>query len=125
MELINDASVSHPETWSESADALEGYLEPGEQIRVSVSALVRVGFQFFDRCELVLTDRQLIVLKPSWPWGFRYEQGMLRSECLVSKYKERVDGSQLLVVSTDDGDVCFFVPRRSKDGGVAILEALR
>jgi hypothetical protein len=114
-----------PETWSRADEALDGHLDPDESVLTSIGALVRVALQFFDRCELVLTDRQLVVLKPQWPWGYRFERGMPRSMCAVVRHKQRIDGSQLLVVRFLDEDMCFYIPRRSRDGGVAILEALR
>ncbi len=119
------SSGVQPETWSPAEEALQGHLEEGEAVMVSVGAMLRVALQFFDRCELVLTDRRLIVLKPSWPWGFKFEQEFHRSACSVRRHRQRLDGSQLLVVHADDEDICFYIPRRARDGGVAILEALR
>ena len=73
----------------------------------------------------VLTDRRLIVLKPSWPWGFRFEADYPREACRITKVKPRVDGSTLVVIGHAGEDLCFYVPRRSRDGGIAIMEALR
>jgi len=126
LESADAIEEMQPETWSEADEALDGQLAPGEVVLMSVGALIRTSLQFFDRCEVVLTDRQVILLKPSWPWGYRYDSGHLRTDCKVKKYKQRVDGSQLLVVDAGEGqDLCFYVPRRSRDGGVAILEALK
>ncbi len=126
QDLVQDRlSGVQPETWSPAEEALQGHLEDGEAVLISVGAMLRVALQFFDRCELVLTDRRLIVLKPSWPWGFKFERDFARSACSVRRHKKRVDGSQLLVVHVDGDDICFYVPRRSRDGGVTILEALR
>ena len=113
------------ETWSRAEEALEGHLASGEKILLTVGVLQRMALQFFDRCELVLTDRSLIVLKPSWPWGYRFERSLARAECSVFKHKQRVDGSALLVIRCGGEDLGFFVPRRSRDAGIAILEALR
>lgn len=114
-----------PDTWSGSSEALEGHLAPDEQVLTSIGALARISAAFFDRCEIVLTDRQVIVLKPSWPWGFRYDRSFARADASVKRYKARVDGSQLLVIAVGDEDLCFYVPRKAREGGLDIVEALQ
>lgn len=121
----DDGMEAASETWRRAGEALMGHLEDGEQVLAAAGVLERVALQFFDRCELVLTDRSVVILKPSWPWGYRFERSMPRSECTVSREKQRFDGSFLIVIRYGDEDLAFFVPRRSRDEGLGILEELR
>lgn len=121
----DDDMEAASETWRRAEEALDGHLATGEKVLLTVGVLERVALQFFDRCELVLTDRSLIVLKPSWPWGYRFERSLARAECSIFRHKQRFDGSALLVIRCGGEDLGFFVPRRSRDAGIAILEALR
>ena len=125
MELAETTPDVRSDDWSETLEALDGHLQEGEQLESTAGTLQRVALQFFDRCQLVLTDRRLIVLKPSWPWGFRFEADYPREACRITKVKPRVDGSTLVVIGHAGEDLCFYVPRRSRDGGIAIMEALR
>ena len=129
MELAQESDGAladdRPETWSGSSEALEGHIALDEQVITSVGALARISSAFFDRCEIVLTDRQVIILKPSWPWGLRFDRGFARSDASVKRYKSRVDGSQLLVIAVGDEDLCFYISRKARDGGFEIVDALQ
>lgn len=94
------------------SDALSGTLYPGEQVEVSAEALVRVALQFFHRGAVYLTNRRLLIMKPAWPWGFKLDASYDRADLRVVKLKQKVDGSQLLIIKHPTGVECLFFARR-------------
>ncbi len=106
--------------------ALADELEPGERVVVAADALLRVALQLFHRCGVALTDRRLILLKPSWPWGYKLDRAMSLEGCFLVNEKDRFDGSRLMVLKHRDVDgiIGLYFGRRWRDHSDAIVGAL-
>ncbi len=100
-------------------------LEPGERRVAFADVLVRVVLQLFERSALVLTDRRLIVLSPAWPWGYKVDAAMDRAGCRLERYKERFDGSRLMIVRNDDRNLCAYFGRSWQKEADMIRDELR
>lgn len=87
-------------------------------------ALVKVVMQLFNRCALVLTDRRLILMTPSWPRGYKAEGSFPRSSCTILKTKRRFDGSTLIVISHGAGVTCLYLSRPWSSQAEVIIGAL-
>lgn len=106
------------------AEVIAGHLESGEEIEIESDVLLRVAGQFLTRCRLALTDRQLILLKQAWPWGYKVSAVHQRASCSVSGHKERFDGSQLLAIQDGDEKIALYFGRRWSDNATRLREAL-
>jgi len=53
---------------------------------------------FFEKSYAAITDRQLLILKRTWPWGWKVSSAHRRSACSLHASKVRIDGSILLIV---------------------------
>lgn len=105
-------------------DAVTANLLPGERVEVSTEALARVALQFFHRCSVILTDRRLLILKPAWPWGYKLDAAVDRSECSVTRRKRKVDGSNLLIIEHPGEVECLFLSRKWGLHADALVEGL-
>ncbi len=74
------------------------HLGPGEHIEVAAEALRNLALGFFEKSYVAMTDRQLLILKPAWPWGWKVSSAHRRSACSLHASKVRIDGSILLIV---------------------------
>lgn len=91
------------------------YLAPGEGVVAFADGLVRETGITFDKCKIVLTRYRLIIIKQGWPWGYKVDRTLPRSECRVLKDKERFDGSELLIIEHDSGPVCLYFGRHDRE----------
>ncbi len=91
--------------------AVGGTLQPGEQIVAFAEGLMKVVLQLFNKCAVVLTDRRLIMLSPSWPWGYRIDGSLPRSQCAIMNLKRKFDGSSLLILKHPGGVTCLYFSR--------------
>ncbi|MEX0832537.1 MAG: hypothetical protein WD276_01480 [Actinomycetota bacterium] len=105
-------------------DAIADLLEPGENVDVFADALVRSALHLFERCKVAVTDRRVIIMKQSWPWGYKAEGSHPRSKCSILKFKQRLDASQLLILRHDEGVTGLYFSRRWRNQAVAFRDAL-
>jgi len=91
------------------------YLAPGEGVVAFADGLVRENGITFDKCKIVLTRYRLIIIKQGWPWGYKVDRTLPRSECRVLKDKARFDGSELLVIEHASGPVCLYFGRHERE----------
>lgn len=94
---------------SSSAEALiTQATAPGEQVFLSVECLRRIGNQGFERTILAVTDRQLLEIRPIFPWGYELHAVHPRDACRVVNGKQRPDGSRLLILRHESGPLCLY-----------------
>jgi CheY-like chemotaxis protein len=105
-------------------EAMKANLFSGESVELSAEALSRVTLQFFHRCQVYLTDRRLVLLKPAWPWGFKLAASHQRADCVVRTVKHKVDGSSLMVIQHPAGVECLYFSRKWREQADAIVAAL-
>ena len=113
-----------PEAHSSLDKAITEALEPGEQVIAFAEALVKVVMQLFNRCAIVLTDRRVILMAPSWPRGYKAEGSFPRSSCVILKTKQRFDGSTLLIIGHGAGVTCLYLSRPWQAQANVIVNAL-
>ena len=102
------------------------HLAPGEGVVAYSEGLIKEGGITFDKCKVVLTRYRLIIIKHGWPWGYKVDKTYPRESCSVIRHKERVDGSQLLIVHDDEtnNDLCLYFGRADRDESEAIRKSL-
>jgi hypothetical protein len=113
-----------PEAHASLDKAITEALEPGEQVIAFAEALVKVVMQLFNRCAIVLTDRRVILMAPSWPRGYKAEGSFPRSSCVILKTKQRFDGSTLLIIGHGAGVTCLYLSRPWQAQAEIIVKAL-
>ncbi|MEX0991111.1 MAG: response regulator [Actinomycetota bacterium] len=119
------ASVDRGAVRRNSPEAvIADHLETGEHIEVAAEALRNLALGFFEKSYVALTDRQLLILKPAWPWGWKVSSAHRRSACTLRRHKERVDGSLLLVVRNGTDLIGLYFGPGHKDQGSSIQRAL-
>jgi len=123
--MTDDAHAAGGPGEQESVDqAVAQMLQPGETVEVTADALIRVVLQFFHRCRVVLTDRRVMILKQAWPWGYKVNAIYDRAGCGIVKYKQRVDGSQLIIIRHTQDVLCLYFHRRWREQAARIKDAL-
>jgi hypothetical protein len=107
--------------------SISEHLAPGEGVVAYCDALVKEGAVIFDKCKVVLTRYRLIVIKHGWPWGYKVDKTYPRETCSVFKHKERLDGSQLVVVkeASTEHPLCLYFGRHEKDEAEIIRAELQ
>ncbi len=121
----DQASVDRGAVRRNSPEAvIADHLETGEHIEVAADALRNLALGFFEKSYVALTDRQLLILKPAWPWGWKVSSAHRRSACTLRRHKERVDGSLLLVVRDGTDLIGLYFGPGHRDAGASIRRAL-
>jgi hypothetical protein len=64
----------------------------------------------FDKAVVVLTDRRLLIVSPSFT-GHELTQTHLSSGCGVLNSKERFDGSRIVAIRHESGNLCLYFAR--------------
>lgn len=109
---------------TESQGDFTEVLGDGERVVVAVEGLVRESGVIFDKCKIVLTEDRLVVLKHGWPWGYKIDRSIPRTECAVQNHKERFDGSQLVLVQHPQGVLCLYFGRGDTTAAVTFRAEL-
>jgi len=92
---------------NEFHDSISSHMERGERVHAFAHALVKVEGTRFDECEVVLTDRRLLVLDHREGGASYQVQPLPRDKCSVKSTREQSDGSLLVLVDHGDGVLCL------------------
>lgn len=86
-------------------------LQPGEEVLAYAEGLVKVRFQLFERCVIVLTEHRLLILQPRWPFGYKLDRPFeVTGDTLVNS-RQRVDRSTLAIVHEGASARYLYFPR--------------
>jgi hypothetical protein len=109
---------------SSAEEVVVGVLEPDEHVRLFVECMRRQRIHTFEHAVLAVTDRRLLVIGPAFPWGHQLQASHELRDCRVVNGKERLDGSRLLVIHHDAGNLCLYFGRRQREEAEAIVDAV-
>ncbi len=128
-ELLSDgaahgAAVADVSRRDRLQDTVADSLEPAERVLIQCDGLMRIASQLFAKCKVVLTDRRLIVLKQTWPWGYKVGETHELSGCLLERRRERFDGSTILDIRDAEQSLRFYFARRWSEQAEAMVRAL-
>lgn len=105
-------------------EAVSRALWPGEAVELQVQCLRKLKLQLFENTLLILTPARLLIIGPSFPWGWELKGQHARADCGVVNGREHSDGSRLMLVRTASGPVCLYFKRSGAASADALLQAL-